>query len=241
MEMVAQDLFTWDKKDFLITVDYYSDYWELDELADTTSLTVIDCTKKHFARYGVPDRVITDNGPQFRSQEYKKFAATWKFEHTSSPYHSQSNGKAESVVKIAKKLLQKSKKDHRDVQLAILDWHNTPTESSNVSQSQKLYSRRTRTLLPTAEPLLMPKVPNNVQETIELRRQKAKFYYDNGAKTLPNLTIGQSVRIQPLSKDGSWKRQPQSRCLAIDHIQYKQKRDRGIGEIENSFDQQKNS
>ena len=206
-KMVAQDLFTWDQKDFLITVDYYSDYWELDELADTTSLTVIDCTKKHFARYGVPDRVITDNGPQFRSQEYEKFAATWKFEHTtSSPYHSQSNGKAESAVKIAKKLLQKSKKDHRDVQLAILDWRNTPTESSNVSPSQKFHSRRTRTLLPTAEPLLMPEVPNNVQEAIELRRQKAKFYYDKGAKTLPNLTIGQPVRIQPLSKDGSWKK-----------------------------------
>ena len=40
--------------------------------------------------------------------------------HTiSSPYHSQSDGKAESAVKIAKTLLQKSMKDHRDVQLAI--------------------------------------------------------------------------------------------------------------------------
>jgi len=42
-----------------VTVDYYSNYWELDELTDTTSLAVIDCTKKHFARYGVPDWVIT--------------------------------------------------------------------------------------------------------------------------------------------------------------------------------------
>jgi len=53
-KMVAQDLFS---KDFLITVDYY---WELDELTNTISLAVIDCTKKHFARYGVPDRVITE-------------------------------------------------------------------------------------------------------------------------------------------------------------------------------------
>ena len=66
-KMVAQDLFSWHKNDFLITVDYYSDYWELDELTDTTSLAIIDCTKKHFARYGVPNRVITDNGPQFCS------------------------------------------------------------------------------------------------------------------------------------------------------------------------------
>ena len=88
---------------------------------------------------------------------------------TSSPYYFQNNGKVESTVKIAKKLLQKSKKDHRDVQLAILDWRNTPTESSNAYPVQKLHSRRTRTLLPSVEPLLMPEAPSNVQETIELR------------------------------------------------------------------------
>ena len=105
-KMVAQDLFTSNKKDYLITVDYYSDYWEVDELADTTSQSVIECTKKHFARYGIADVVVTDNGPQFCSQEYENFAKEWKFKHpTSSPYHSQSNGKAESAVKIAKKLM----------------------------------------------------------------------------------------------------------------------------------------
>lgn len=99
---VEQDLFTWSKKEFLVTVDYYSDYWELDELTDTTS------TKKHFARYGVLDRVITDNGLQFCSQEHKNLPAIWKFEHTtSSPYNRQSIGKAESAVKIAKKYCRK--------------------------------------------------------------------------------------------------------------------------------------
>jgi len=71
---------------------------------DATSLAVIDCTKKHFARYGVLDRVITDNGPQFCSQEYENFATTWRFEHTTSPpYYPQTNEKAELAVKIAKK------------------------------------------------------------------------------------------------------------------------------------------
>ena len=197
-KMVAQDLFTWNKKDYLVTVDYYSDYWEVDELADTTSQTVIECTKKHWARYGIPDVVVTDNGPQFRSQEYENFAKAWKFGHsTSSPYHSQSNGKAESAVKIAKKLMTKAEKDHGDLQLAILDWRNTPTDSSNKSPAQKLHSRRTRTLLPTAESLLVPEVPSNIQEVIELKRQKAKFYYDRDTKTLPDLQIGHTVRMQP--------------------------------------------
>ena len=122
-KMIAQDLFTYKKTDYLITVDYYSVFWEVDLLPDTTSQTVIDRTKAHFARYGIPEIVVTDNGPQFQSQEYETFAATWEFTHTSSsPYHSQSNGKVESAVKIAKKLMAKAEADHHDLQLTILDW-----------------------------------------------------------------------------------------------------------------------
>ena len=44
--------------------------------------------KPHFARYGIPQTVVTDNGPQFISQEFQKFATQYGFQHTtSSPYH----------------------------------------------------------------------------------------------------------------------------------------------------------
>jgi len=206
-KMVAQDLFTHKKKDYLITIDYYSDFWELDPLTDTTSQTVIDHTKAHFARYGIPELVVTDNGPQFRSQEYETFAATWEFTHaTSSPHHSQSNGKAESAVKIAKKLIAKAEDDNRDLQLSILDWRNTPTGGLQTSPVQKLHSRRTRTLLPTVESLLLPAIVDSesVVEDIRLKRRKAKFYYDKHAKSLPELEIGQTVKLQPLRKGGTW-------------------------------------
>ena len=99
-QMVAQDLFTVNRENYLITVDYFSDYWELDQLPDTLSSTVIDKTKHHFAQYGIPETVISDNGPQFHSHEYTVFSKNWDFVHiTSFPYHSQSNGKAESAVK----------------------------------------------------------------------------------------------------------------------------------------------
>ena len=130
---VAQDLFSLGDKSYLITVDYYSDFWEIDEVPDTTSDTIVSLTKAHFARYGIPEKVITDNGPQFRSKAYEDFANQWEFDHvTSSPYHSQSNGKAEAAVKIAKRLLKKVSKDHTDIHLAVLRlaWRNTPTEGA---------------------------------------------------------------------------------------------------------------
>ena len=197
-KMVAQDLFTLSHVKYLITVDYYSDYWELDLVSDTTSETVVGCTKAHFARHGIPETVVTDNGPQFVSRAYEEFATEWEFQHvTTSPYHSQSNGKVEAAVKIAKRLIKKAKKDKKDIQLAILNWRNTPTEGSHSSPIQKLQSRRTRTLLPTPEVLLQPEVVTNVTEDIKLKRQKAKLQYDKTAEELPELAIGQTVRMQP--------------------------------------------
>ena len=91
-----------------MTVDYFSNFFEMDELSSATSREVIDKLSNHFARYGIPELFITDGGPQFGSLEFKEFARAWEFEHhLTTPYHSQSNGKAESAVKEAKRLLKK--------------------------------------------------------------------------------------------------------------------------------------
>ena len=73
--ILAQDLFTLAGKSYLITVHYYSDFWELDIQTDTFSENIVKHTKAHFARYGIPEKVITDNGPQFRAQSYEECIA----------------------------------------------------------------------------------------------------------------------------------------------------------------------
>ena len=203
---VAIDIFTLHGEDYLLTVDFYSDFWEVDRLNDMTAATVIELCKMHFSRYGVPDVVVSDNGRQFDSREFTEFAKSWEFEHTtSSPYHSQSNGKVEAAVKIVKNLLKKAKRSGQDVWKAVLDWRNTPTENMKSSPVQRLMSRRTRTLLPTVSQLLKPKV-EGVQEKIKLKRQKSKQYYDKGAVSLPELRVGEKVRVQPtvVKKDRRW-------------------------------------
>ena len=121
--------------------------------------TIVSLTKVHFAHYGIPETVITDNGPQFWSKSYENFAKKWEVDHvTTSPYHSQSNGKAEAAVKIAKRMWKKVLKDLTDIYLAALAWQNTSTEVVLYSLAQKLYSCRTQTLLPTAPKLLLPEL-----------------------------------------------------------------------------------
>ena len=99
---VAVDLFEFSNRHYLVTVDYYSNFWKVDRMeSSTTSKAVISKLKQHFARHGIPDKVFSDNGPQFDSDEFRRFSQEWEFEHlTSSPGHAQSNGLAERAVKM---------------------------------------------------------------------------------------------------------------------------------------------
>ena len=96
-------------KTYIVLVDYYSDFFSIDRLDRTTKEEeVIYKMKSHLARHGIPDRIITDNGPPFNSQKLHDFAKALDFEHiTSSPHYPQSNGKAENAVRQAKTLMTK--------------------------------------------------------------------------------------------------------------------------------------
>lgn len=162
---VAIDLFTLHKKEYVILVDYYSDFVEVQEIADTTSLTIIQFLKEQFSRHGIPDVLVSDNGSQLVSHEFRRFAEEWEFKHvTSSPHHHTSNGKAESAGKVTKNLFKKALRDGRDPWLALLEYRNTPVETIGSSPAQRLMSRRTKTLMPTASTLLCPHVVEGVEK-----------------------------------------------------------------------------
>lgn len=162
-----------------------------------------------FARYGQPDRIITDCGSQFHNETFRKFAKEWGFEHImSSPRHPKSNGKAESAVKIVKNLSKRAVSAGTDPWLAILQWRNTPTDDMHCSPAQRLMARRLKTPLPVSDTLLRPCVVADVSEKLKARHQRAKLWYDRSAKDLPELHVGQPIRMQPLPGDrtGRWRR-----------------------------------
>ena len=84
---IGADLFTLHGEEYLVLVDYFSKFPEVVKLNDTSANSVIKEMKSIFARQGIPDEVISDNGPQFACSEFKKFSASWSFVHTTtSPY-----------------------------------------------------------------------------------------------------------------------------------------------------------
>ena len=89
-QQVGTDLFEWEKKTYLLVVDYYSRFIEITLLNRTSAADVISHTKSIFARHSIPEVVISNNGPQYSSEAYSVFAKEYQFHHvTSSPLYPQ--------------------------------------------------------------------------------------------------------------------------------------------------------
>jgi len=219
---VATDLFSINGDNFVVIVDYYSNFIEVERVASTASRPVIQALKVTFGRHGIPDSVVSDNGPAFASDEFKKFAIQWEFQHiTTSPHYPQANGKAESAVKICKTLMKKAKLANTDLQLALLNQRNTPTKPTNLSPAQRLFGRRTRTQLPLSAALLTPETPQLVPAKLALGQQKQAQHYDRSAKPLKALRTGELVYLKiPGSKTwtkGTCTRQVAPRSYLVEY------------------------
>lgn len=127
------DIFHFNNEAYLLTVDYYSKFFEITNLKhDMSSENVILSLKQIFSRFGIPNIVVSDNGPEFNSARFKTFSQEWEFKHiTSSPRYPQSNGQVERTIQTVKKSLKKCFDDNRDIYLALLDIRNTPIDEQN--------------------------------------------------------------------------------------------------------------
>ena len=106
---------------YLIVADYHSKYPFVYKLPSTESTTINCCLKSLFAEQSVQVILRSDIGPQFSSNNFRKFADEYGFRHvSSSPHYQQSNIFIESPVKIVKKSLTKAKKSGLNPALAML-------------------------------------------------------------------------------------------------------------------------
>lgn len=174
----------------------FSRYPEVIKLTNTSSRDVITALKTVFAQHGVPETVISDNGPQYTSQEFSVFSEEYNFKHvTSSPHYPQSNGQAERTVQTIKKLLKESK----DQQLALLTYRTTPFPWCDLSPAELLMGRRLRSIIPQAKEQLVPdwKFLKDFKEQNQTFKDKQKRNYDkrHGVLSYPLIANDTAVWI----------------------------------------------
>ncbi len=159
---------------------------------------VITHAKSFFARHGIPQTVISDNGPCFSSKEWQEFSVQYDFKHvTSSPEYAQSNGKAEKGVHILKQLLKKAADSKSDPYLALLSYRTSPLECG-MAPAEMLMNRKLRTTLPSCSE---QKANVKIKQKLKRLKDRQKFYYDRAAKHLQPLLTDDVVRIK---SDENW-------------------------------------
>lgn len=196
-QYLGTDLFHYTDTVYLIVCDYYSKFPVIRKMpSHCTSQAVIDGLKRIFSEYGVPERLISDNGRQYDSAEFKNFAKVWEFDHiTSSPHYPQSNGFIERTIQTIKNTLIKAKKSNMDSRMALLTLRTTPIDSKIPSPAELLSGRKMRGNLPMHTPSKYGQ-KDQVFEHFQHKQGTQKKYFDQHSTELSPLMTGQYVRFQ---------------------------------------------
>ena len=126
-------------------------------MTSTTSAQTILVLRAMFARFGLPKQLVSDNGPQFTSDELEQFLVCNGVSHIrSSPYHSSTNVAAERLVHTVKQALRSGCRDGLSMEKALasflLRYRSTPHATTRVSPCSLFLGRKLRTRLDLFRP-----------------------------------------------------------------------------------------
>lgn len=142
---------------FLLVVDAKSKWIEVFPMSSTTASAAIQALHFLFATHGLPEEVVSDNGPQFVALEMKEFLKSNGIRHClSSPYHPASNGEVERAVRTFKESMKTMKVEpgSQAEKLArfLLGYRSTPHTATGCTLAELLMGRRIRTRMDIMHP-----------------------------------------------------------------------------------------
>lgn len=157
----------------LVIVDYYSRFVEVMVMKEISAKSTITALHETFCRYGIPETMKSDNGPQFVSEALQEFCREYGIEHRkTTPYWPQANGEVERANRALKKRLQISQTSRSDwkwdLRMYLLMYNSTPHSTTGVAPSALMFGRVLRDKLPGFPSVGM----KPIEEVLDRDRQK---------------------------------------------------------------------
>ena len=190
-----------DKRHYFIIVDAHSRWPEIFHMPrNTTAASTITILRELFAKYGMPIHCVSDNGPQFRSEEFAHFLKMNGVKHVRvAPYHAASNGLAERMVQSFKNHLKACRGSRLSIQQRIenflLTYRSTKHPTTGRTPAGLFLGRELRTRLT----LLRPSVGEKVMDA----QSKQKATHDVHSK-FREFYPGDRILVKDLRKVDTW-------------------------------------
>ena len=191
---------------FLIMIDNYSKWLEVIPMRSTTSEKTVEKLRNIFASTGLPEELVSDNGPQFRSVEFREFLTRNGIKQTlTPPYHPSSNGQVERAVQVVKKALKgrisdnQKRVDQRNVNQVLADfllkYRITPHTTTGVPPCELFMNRQLRSRLSLLK--------TDKENTVENKQEKMKVNHDRGT-TMRDFQCGDKVSVKTNTSVNRW-------------------------------------
>ncbi|XP_041366709.1 uncharacterized protein K02A2.6-like [Gigantopelta aegis] len=182
---------------FLIVVDAHIKWPEIIPMKNTFASQTIIALRNIFARFGLPEQVVSDNGPQFISSEFETFMKRNNIKHiTSAPYHPRTNGLAERFVQCFKNAIKHAKNDGNDLNQKLntflLQYRNTPYATTGESPSVLMFGRRLRTRLDTLKP--------DIRKTVQQSQDQMK----RSELSVRDFKVGETIMVRDYRNSNKW-------------------------------------
>ena len=187
-------------KMFLLLIDAHSKWPEIFEMASTTSGSTIAMLRRVFAAYGLPEHLVSDNGPQFTSTEFREFLRSNGVKHIrTAPYHPASNGAVERLVQTFKQAMKVGEQDgftlQHQLQNFLITYRSTPHATTGQSPASFFLGRPLRTRFDLLRPV--------VGERVRGEQARQKHNHD-GHRRYREFPVGTHVMVREGRDKSHW-------------------------------------
>ena len=121
------DYFYMNGRLYILICDYFSKFPFLFQVKTMSFANLKDHLEELFSVEGIPDEIMSDNGPPFNGKEFSSYLTGLGIRHTtSSPNYPRSNGFIERQIQTVKRLIEKANSSGRRHQEALTSLRAQP-------------------------------------------------------------------------------------------------------------------
>ncbi|XP_050544270.1 uncharacterized protein K02A2.6-like [Daktulosphaira vitifoliae] len=177
---------------FLVIVDSTSKWIECFKVNSLNTTIVIKKLNEIIARFGIPKAITSDGAKCFTNEYFQSYLRKYNINHlVGAPYHPQSNGAAESAVKIIKNFIKKVIKNNQMNDIInllnnfLFQYRNTPHTTTGETPTKILFGKSIR--------FVFDLLKSSTSDVVEKCQTKQVI---NGGKRDVNFTVNEKVIVR---------------------------------------------